>query len=180
MLFTLFFLVCCLVLNLLVLAKVITTLHLFIFTQHGACVNAMDLWQFTPLHEAASKNRVEVCSLLLSYGADSTFLNCHNKSAIDLAPTAFLKERLACKRVTATKTNFSGSSLTDGVPLFVADEFRGHSLLLAAREADMARFKKHLSLETINFKHPLTQETALVRTAFSFFIICVISLLFNK
>lgn len=28
--------------------------------QHGACVNAMDLWQFTPLHEAASKNRVEV------------------------------------------------------------------------------------------------------------------------
>ncbi len=59
---------------------------------------------------------------------------------------------------------FSGS---DGVPLFVADEFRGHSLLQAAREADMARFKKHLSLETINFKHPLTQETALVRTAFS-------------
>ncbi len=38
--------------------------------QHGACVNAMDLWQFTPLHEAASKNRVEVCSLLLSHGAD--------------------------------------------------------------------------------------------------------------
>ncbi len=130
----------------------------------------MDLWQFTPLHEAASKNRVEVCSLLLSYGADSTFLNCHNKSAIDLAPTAFLKERLACKRVTATKTNFSGSSLTDGVPLFVADEFRGHSLLQAAREADMACFKKHLSLETINFKHPLTQETALV----SFYYMCYI------
>ncbi len=105
MLFTLFFLVCCLVLNLLVLAKVITTLHLFIFTQHGACVNAMDLWQFTPLHEAASKNRVEVCSLLLSYGADPTLFNCHNKSAIDLAPTALLKERLACKHVTATKTN---------------------------------------------------------------------------
>lgn len=65
--------------------------------QHGACVNAMDLWQFTPLHEAASKNRVEVCSLLLSYGADPTLLNCHNKSAIDLAPTPQLKERLACK-----------------------------------------------------------------------------------
>lgn len=65
--------------------------------QHGACVNAMDLWQFTPLHEAASKNRVEVCSLLLSYGADPTLLNCHNKSAIDLAPTPQLKERLACE-----------------------------------------------------------------------------------
>ncbi|KAK2876855.1 hypothetical protein Q8A67_020951 [Cirrhinus molitorella] len=107
-----------------------------LLVKHGACVNAMDLWQFTPLHEAASKNRVEVCSLLLSYGADPTFLNCHNKSAIDLAPTSLLKERLEY-------------------------EFRGHALLQAAREADMARFKKHLSLETINFKHPLTQETAL-------------------
>lgn len=75
-------------------------LHLFFtpfFFKHGACVNAMDLWQFTPLHEAASKNRVEVCSLLLSYGADPTLLNCHNKSTIDLAPTPQLKERLACE-----------------------------------------------------------------------------------
>ncbi|KAM9336972.1 poly [ADP-ribose] polymerase tankyrase-2 [Symphorus nematophorus] len=107
-----------------------------LLVKHGACVNAMDLWQFTPLHEAASKNRVEVCSLLLSYGADPTFLNCHNKSSIDLAPTLQLKERLAY-------------------------EFRGHSLLQAAREADVVRVKKHLSLETITFKHPHTQETAL-------------------
>ncbi|KAG5855454.1 hypothetical protein ANANG_G00049220 [Anguilla anguilla] len=107
-----------------------------LLVKHGACVNAMDLWQFTPLHEASSKNRVEVCSLLLSYGADPTFLNCHNKSAIDLAPTAPLKERLAY-------------------------EFRGHALLQAAREADLARMKKHLSLETISFRHPHTHETAL-------------------
>uniref|UniRef100_A0A4W6EP58 Poly [ADP-ribose] polymerase n=1 Tax=Lates calcarifer TaxID=8187 RepID=A0A4W6EP58_LATCA len=107
-----------------------------LLVKHGACVNAMDLWQFTPLHEAASKNRVEVCSLLLSYGADPTFLNCHNKSSIDLAPTSQLKERLAY-------------------------EFRGHSLLQAARDADVVRVKKHLSLETISFKHPHTQETAL-------------------
>lgn len=66
-------------------------------SQHGACVNAMDLWQFTPLHEAASKNRVEVCSLLLSHGADPTLLNCHGKSAVDVAPTPELKERLTCK-----------------------------------------------------------------------------------
>lgn len=65
--------------------------------QHGACVNAMDLWQFTPLHEAASKNRVEVCSLLLSHGADPTLLNCHSKSAVDMAPTPELKERLTCE-----------------------------------------------------------------------------------
>jgi len=65
--------------------------------KHGACVNAMDLWQFTPLHEAASKSRVEVCSLLLSKGADPTLLNCHSKSAIDLASTRELQEKLSCK-----------------------------------------------------------------------------------
>ncbi|XP_078144517.1 poly [ADP-ribose] polymerase tankyrase-1 [Centroberyx gerrardi] len=104
--------------------------------KHGACVNAMDLWQFTPLHEAASKNRVEVCSLLLSHGADPALLNCHSKSSVDMAPTPELKERLTY-------------------------EFKGHSLLQAAREADMAKAKKTLALEIINFKHPHTHETAL-------------------
>lgn len=65
--------------------------------KHGANVNANDLWAFTPLHEAASKSRLEVCSLLLSQGADPTLLNCHNKSAIDSAPTRELQERIACK-----------------------------------------------------------------------------------
>ncbi|GAB5578608.1 poly [ADP-ribose] polymerase tankyrase-2 isoform X2 [Prionailurus iriomotensis] len=41
------------------------------------------------------------------------------------------------------------------------DEFKGHSLLQAAREADVTRIKKHLSLEMVNFKHPQTHETAL-------------------
>ncbi|XP_027889222.1 poly [ADP-ribose] polymerase tankyrase-1 isoform X1 [Xiphophorus couchianus] len=104
--------------------------------KHGACVNAMDLWQFTPLHEAASKNRVEVCSLLLSHGADPTLLNCHSKSAVDMAPTPELKDRLTY-------------------------EFKGHSLLQAAREADMAKVKKTLALEIIGFKHPQSNETAL-------------------
>ncbi|XP_077442031.1 poly [ADP-ribose] polymerase tankyrase-1 isoform X1 [Vanacampus margaritifer] len=104
--------------------------------KHGACVNAMDLWQFTPLHEAASKNRIEVCSLLLSHGADPTLLNCHSKSSVDMAPTPELKERLSY-------------------------EFKGHSLLQAAREADMAKAKRSLALEIINFKHPHTHETAL-------------------
>uniref|UniRef100_A0A3Q3LMU7 Poly [ADP-ribose] polymerase n=1 Tax=Mastacembelus armatus TaxID=205130 RepID=A0A3Q3LMU7_9TELE len=94
--------------------------------QHGADVHAKD--------KGGRINRV--CSLLLSYGADPTFLNCHNKSSLDLAPTSQLKERLAY-------------------------EFRGHSLLQAARDADLARVKKHLSLETIGFKHPHTQETVL-------------------
>ncbi|PKU45903.1 tankyrase-1 [Limosa lapponica baueri] len=105
--------------------------------QHGACVNAMDLWQFTPLHEAASKNRVEVCSLLLSHGADPTLVNCHGKSAVDMAPTPELRERLTY-------------------------EFKGHSLLQAAREADLAKVKKTLALEIINFKQPQSHETALM------------------
>ncbi|XP_017886507.1 tankyrase isoform X4 [Ceratina calcarata] len=63
--------------------------------KHGAAVNASDLWAFTPLHEAASKSRAEVCSLLLSEGADPTQLNCHSKSAIDVAPTLELQDRLA-------------------------------------------------------------------------------------
>lgn len=61
-------------------------------------MNAKDLWQFTPIHEAASKSRIEVCSLLLSEKADPLLVNCHNKSAIDAAPTRELQERIACKQ----------------------------------------------------------------------------------
>ncbi|XP_078310376.1 poly [ADP-ribose] polymerase tankyrase-1-like [Crassostrea virginica] len=100
----------------------------------GASVNAMDLWQFTPLHEAASKSRVEVCSLLLAHGADPTLVNCHSKSAIDVAPTRELQERLQ-------------------------QEFKGHSLLEGCRQADVARVKKYL--EVVNFKHPYSGDTAL-------------------
>ncbi len=35
--------------------------------------------------QAASKSRSEVCSLLLSHGADPTLLNCHSKSALGTA-----------------------------------------------------------------------------------------------
>ncbi|OXB59005.1 hypothetical protein ASZ78_002489, partial [Callipepla squamata] len=41
------------------------------------------------------------------------------------------------------------------------DEFKGHSLLQAAREADLAKVKKTLALEIINFKQPQSHETAL-------------------
>ncbi|XP_017772298.1 PREDICTED: tankyrase [Nicrophorus vespilloides] len=105
--------------------------------KHGANVNANDLWAFTPLHEAASKSRVEVCSLLLSEGADPTQLNCHSKSAIDVAPTRELQERLAY-------------------------EYKGHCLLEAARHSDTAKIKKYLGQQDVmNFKHPYTGDTAL-------------------
>lgn len=104
--------------------------------KHGANVNANDLWAFTPLHEAASKSRVEVCSLLLSEGADPTQLNCHSKSAIDVAPTRELQERLTY-------------------------EFKGHCLLEAGRQSDATKIKKYLTPDIINFKHPYSADTAL-------------------
>jgi tankyrase len=67
----------------------------------GANVNASDLWQFTPLHEAASKSRIEVCSLLISENADINFLNCHNKSPLDLASRE-LQEKMTCKCIVIT------------------------------------------------------------------------------
>jgi tankyrase len=62
--------------------------------RQGANVGALDLWQFSPLHEAAFKGRTEVCSLLVSHGADPTAVNCHGKSAIDVAATQELKNAL--------------------------------------------------------------------------------------
>lgn len=132
--------------------------------KHGALVNAMDLWQFTPLHEAASKSRAEVCSLLLSHGADPTLLNCHSKSALDVAPTRELQDRLACEINT-----FIVFSVEPGIVegfcadlILFSDEFKGHCLLEAARQADPARVKKYLTAELVNFKHPYTGDTPLV------------------
>ncbi|KAF2351357.1 Ankyrin repeat [Trinorchestia longiramus] len=102
----------------------------------GANVNAMDLWQFTPLHEAAAKARVEVCSLLLAHGADPTLLNCHSKSAIDLAPTRDLQDRLTY-------------------------EHAGHSVLEACRQGDAAKLKRLLTSQLVAFSHPFTHDTPL-------------------
>ena len=48
---------------------------------HGANVNAMDLWQFTPLHEAASKSRTEVRLLCSNYFRFSPLINFASPSA---------------------------------------------------------------------------------------------------
>lgn len=104
--------------------------------KHGANVNAMDLWQFTPLHEAASKSRTEVCTLILSHGADPTIVNCHSKTALDLAPSRILRDK-------------------------INHEFKGHSLLEAARQAEITQVKKFLTNETVSFSHPYTFDTPL-------------------
>ncbi|XP_035701715.1 poly [ADP-ribose] polymerase tankyrase isoform X2 [Folsomia candida] len=103
---------------------------------HGANVNAVDLWQFSALHEAAQKSRVDVCSLLLCHGADPTLLNCHGKSAIDLAGSRQLQEKLTF-------------------------EYRGHSLLQCSRLGDVSRIKKHSDQLVQQFQHPFTLENGL-------------------
>nr|XP_046916564.1 LOW QUALITY PROTEIN: poly [ADP-ribose] polymerase tankyrase-2-like [Dermatophagoides farinae] len=105
--------------------------------KHGAEVNASDHWQFTPLHEAAAKMRVEVCALLLAHGADPTLVNCHNKSVLDICPTPDLQDR-------------------------IMKEYRGHQFFDAIISAtDISKLKKFINTETIQFKHPLTGNTAL-------------------
>lgn len=42
------------------------------------------------------------------------------------------------------------------------DEYRGHLVLDAVKQADLVRLKKHLTTETVNFKHPYTGEMPLV------------------
>ena len=75
-------------------------------------------------------------------------LNCHGKSAIDVAASQELKDRLLY-------------------------EYRGHCLLEACRQADLSKAKKLLSsssnsssavAELLAFKHPYTGKTFLRRT----------------
>ena len=43
-----------------------------------------------------------------------------------------------------------------------SDEYKGHSLLEGARQADSSKVKKFLNSEMISFKHPFTGDAALV------------------
>lgn len=45
-----------------------------------------------------------------------------------------------------------------------AVEYKGHSLLEGARQADLARVKKYLTVDIVNFKHPYNGDSALVST----------------
>ena len=44
----------------------------------------------------------------------------------------------------------------------VLDEFRGHSFLDAVKSCDLARIKKTFAQDLLSFRHPYTQDMALV------------------
>lgn len=97
----------------------------------------MDNWQFTPLHEAAAKQRVDVCSLLLAHGANPKLVNCHGKSVLDICPTRELQEK-------------------------IVREYRGHQFFDSLVQAtDLGKVKKSLTADLIGFKHPFTGDSAL-------------------
>ena len=55
-----------------------------LLVKHGAVVNVVDLWKFSPLHEAASKGKYEICKLLLRHGADPLKKNRDGNTPLDL------------------------------------------------------------------------------------------------
>ena len=52
--------------------------------QHGANVNESDFWGYTPLHEAAAKNKLEICKLLLEHGAQVDAKTREGQTPFDL------------------------------------------------------------------------------------------------
>ena len=81
--------------------------------QKGANVNESDFWGYTPLHEAAAKNKLEICRVLLEQGAQVDAKTREGQTPFDL-----LKDK-------------------DGD---LADLLRGHRALLdAAKKGDIDR-----------------------------------------
>lgn len=91
-------------------------------------MNASDDWQFTPLHEAAAKVKVEVCSLLLRWGANPYLKELNGKTAIDVAGSDKLKERIIY-------------------------EHRGYTFLAYIRNGDLGKIKKSLSHSSVYNHH---------------------------
>ena len=95
---------------------------------------------------------IQVCSLLLSHGADPTLLNCHSKSAIDVAPNRELQVLFMCH----LRNDAAGALiilLRREVTLWLQErlgsEFKGHCLLDSCRQGDPQRLKKFLTAEVV-------------------------------
>ena len=59
--------------------------------KYDSPINAIDRWNFTPLHEAAQKGRTQLCSLLILHGADVNMKNQEGQIPCDLATVSDIK-----------------------------------------------------------------------------------------
>lgn len=99
-----------------------------------------------------------MCTLLLCCGADPTLVNCHTKTALDLAPNEELRQRIECKM--ADILAISGS--LNHYVLAFPDEYKGHLLLEHALRGDVSKMKKLLSSKLATFQHPQTLDSPMV------------------
>lgn len=88
-------------------------------------MNAKDNFQYTPLHEAATKSKVEVCSLLIRCGANPLIKDCYGKTAIDATTNEKLKARMGY-------------------------EYRGYTFLNYICNGEYSKLKKYLSSSATN------------------------------
>lgn len=75
-------------------------------------MNAVDRWQWTPLHESCARGKLDVAALLVRRGADVNLKNSDGQSPLDLCP--------------------EGSELR----LLLSGEYRKAELLEAAKKGD--------------------------------------------
>ncbi|XP_012287563.1 tankyrase isoform X2 [Orussus abietinus] len=122
-----------------------------ILLQNGADVHAKDKGGLVPLHNACSYGHFEVTEALLKHGAAV--------NASDL--WAFTPLHEAASKSRAEVCSLLLSEGADPTQLNCHNEFKGHCLLDACRQADPAKLKKYLSQEVVNFKHPYTGDTPL-------------------
>lgn len=114
-------------------------------------MNAPDQWQYTSLHEAASKGRTEVCAVLLAHGADPTLRNANGKNALELAAQP-LRDSIS-RESRCHPASFD---------VCLAGDYQGYQLMQACQFGDQARVKRYLTEETASFKHFYTGNTPLV------------------
>lgn len=116
-------------------------------------VNSADRWDFTPLHEAAFKNREDCVHLLLQYGANFELVNSEGKKALDLAP--------------------EGSVAND----MLNGTYRFEEMLEACRSDDVETIKLLVTPINVNLKSNLSREISCLHLAAGYNRILIIDIL---
>ena len=112
--------------------------------QHHANVNCMDLWKFTPLHEAAAKGKYEICKLLLKVGAREVLVGGASQPGPSLPQHGADVTR-------RNRENLTALDLVKEADGEIADLLRGDTALLdAAKKGDLDRTRKLITADNLN------------------------------